>query len=51
MESNKTRNRCQIISDLRQSEICCTFVVNGKPKMDVDMFFSRIRKELTELIK
>ena len=25
--------------------------VNGKPKMDVDMFFNRIRKELIELIK
>ena len=25
--------------------------VNGKPKMDVDTFFNRIRKELIELIK
>ena len=25
--------------------------VNGRPKIDVDMFFSRIRKELIELIK
>ena len=25
--------------------------INGKPKMDVDMFFNRIRKELIELIK
>ena len=28
-----------------------SYRVNGKPKMDVDMFFSRIRKELIELIK
>ena len=25
--------------------------VNGRPKMDVDMFFNRIRKGLIELIK
>ena len=28
-----------------------SYRVNGKPKMDVDTFFSRIRKELIELIK
>ena len=28
-----------------------SYRVNGKPKMDVDMFFNRIRKELIELIK
>ena len=28
-----------------------TYRVNGKPKMDVDTFFNRIRKELIELIK
>ena len=28
-----------------------SYRVNGKPKMDVDMSFSRIRKELIELIK
>ena len=28
-----------------------SYKVNGKPKMDVDTFFSRIRKELIELIK
>ena len=28
-----------------------SYRVNGKPKMDVDMFFSRIRKELIEFIK
>ena len=28
-----------------------SYRVNGKPKMDVDMFFSRIRKELIELIE
>ena len=28
-----------------------SYKVNGKPKMDVDMFFNRIRKELIELIK
>ena len=25
--------------------------INGKPKLDVDTFFNRIRKELIELIK
>ena len=28
-----------------------SYMVNGKPKMDVDTFFSRIRKEIIELIK
>ena len=28
-----------------------SYRVNGKPKMDVDMFFNRIKKELIELIK
>ena len=28
-----------------------SYRVNGKPKMDVDTFFNRIRKELIELIK
>ena len=28
-----------------------SYRVNGKPKMDVDMFFNKIRKELIELIK
>ena len=28
-----------------------SYRVNGKPKMDVDTFFDRIRKELIELIK
>ena len=28
-----------------------SYRINGKPKMDVDMFFNRIRKELIELIK
>ena len=28
-----------------------SYEVNGKPKMDVDTFFNRIRKELIELIK
>ena len=28
-----------------------SYRVNGKPKMEVDMFFNRIRKELIELIK
>ena len=28
-----------------------SYRVNGKPKMDVDTFFKRIRKELIELIK
>ena len=28
-----------------------SYKVNGKPKMDVDTFFNRIRKELIELIK
>ena len=30
---------------------CRSYRVNGKPKIDVDTFFSRIRKGLTELIK
>ena len=30
---------------------CRSYRVNGKPKMDVDMFFSRIRKELIELFE
>ena len=28
-----------------------SYRINGKPKLDVDTFFNRIRKELTELIK
>ena len=28
-----------------------SYGVNGKPKMDVDTFFNRIRKELIELIE
>ena len=28
-----------------------SYRINGKPKMDVDTFFNRIRKELIELIK
>ena len=28
-----------------------SYIVNGRPKMDVDTFFSRIRKELIGLIK
>ena len=28
-----------------------SYRINGKPKMDVDMFFNIIRKELIELIK
>ena len=28
-----------------------SYRINGKPKLDVDMFFNRIRKELIELIK
>ena len=28
-----------------------SYRVNGKPKMDVDMFFNRIRKELIKLIE
>ena len=28
-----------------------SYRVNGRPKIDVDMFFNRIRKELTRLIK
>ena len=28
-----------------------SYRINGKPKMDVDTFFSRIRKELIELIQ
>ena len=28
-----------------------SYRINGKPKMDVDTFFNRIRKELFELIK
>ena len=28
-----------------------SYRVNGKPKMDVDTFFNRIRKELIELIE
>ena len=28
-----------------------SYRVNGRPKIDVDMFFSRIRKGLIELIK
>ena len=28
-----------------------SYRINGRPKMDVDMFFNRIRKELIELIK
>ena len=28
-----------------------SYSVNGRPKIDVDTFFSRIRKELIELIK
>ena len=27
-----------------------SYRINGKPKMDVDTFFNRIRKELIELI-
>ena len=28
-----------------------SYRINGKPKMDVDTFFNKIRKELIELIK
>ena len=28
-----------------------SYMVNGKPKIDVETFFNRIRKELIELIK
>ena len=28
-----------------------SYRINGRPKIDVDMFFNRIRKELIELIK
>ena len=28
-----------------------SYRINGKPKLDVDTFFNRIRKELIELIK
>ena len=28
-----------------------SYRINGKPKMDVDSFFNRIRKEQIELIK
>ena len=30
---------------------CRSYRINGKPKMDVDMLFNRIRNELIELIK